>query len=113
MPEIKTKWNWGAFANPIWFAIANKSWLLLLNLVPVLNIFWIFYGGFNAEKWALQNPDNNYRDEEEFRKIMDGWNRAGLVMFVVSIIIAIFYIIMIVGVLGASFSNPGPVIQPY
>lgn len=100
MQKFNTKWNWGAFLNPIWFAIANKSWLLLLTLIPVFNLFWIFYGGFHAEQWALENSENNYRDEIEFRKIMDGWNIAGLVMFAIYAIMFMFYFMLI----GATFN---------
>lgn len=91
MNDFNTKWNWGAFVNPFWFAIANRSWLLFLNLIPLFNIFWLFYGAVNAEKWALKNETNEYRDEIEFRKVMDGWNRAGLIMFIASIILSILY----------------------
>ncbi len=92
--EIKTKWNWGAFALTMWFGIANRAYLgllILLTLVPWVG--WYFWDcmddrfGFNGEKWALENRDNKYRDEEEFRKVMDGWNRAGFVAFIIGIVL--------------------------
>lgn len=99
--EFITKWNWGAFMNPIWFAIANRSWLLFLNLIPIFNIFWVFYGALNAEAWALNEPNNEYRDDLEFRRVMDGWNRAGLIMFIVSAIFFILYFLMFASILSA------------
>ena len=99
--EIRTKWNWGAFMNPIWFAIANRSWLLFLNLIPIFNIFWVFYGALNAEAWALNEPNNEYRDDLEFRRVMDGWNRAGLIMFIVSAIFFLLYFFMFASVFSA------------
>ncbi|MCT0033762.1 hypothetical protein EFE21_13690, partial [Lactococcus lactis subsp. lactis] len=77
--EIKTKWNWGAFSFPMWFGIANRAYLgllILIGLIPwigwIFGIVWMIVFGFNGEKWALENRDNKYRDEEEFRKVMDG-----------------------------------------
>lgn len=99
--EFITKWNWGAFMNPIWFAIANRSWLLFLNLIPIFNIFWVFYGALNAEAWALNEPNNEYRDDLEFRRVMDGWNRAGLIMFIVSAIFFVLYFFMFASILSA------------
>lgn len=109
--EIRTKWNWGAFVNPIWFAIANRSWLLLLNLIPLFNIFWVFYGAFHAEMWALNEPKNEYRDELEFRRVMDGWNRAGFIFFFVTAAIAVLYFWMLTSIFSAIFNPVGP-LQP-
>jgi len=106
--EIRTKWNWGAFMNPIWFAIANRSWLLFLNLIPIFNIFWVFYGALNAETWALNEPKNEYRDELEFRRVMDGWNRAGLIMFIVSAVFFLLYFFMFASVFSAIFNSVDP-----
>lgn len=106
--EIRTKWNWGAFMNPIWFAIANRSWLLFLNLIPIFNIFWVFYGAIHAEEWALNEPKNEYRDEIEFRRVMDGWNRAGFVMFFVSIAIFVLYFFMFASFMASLFNSVDP-----
>lgn len=49
--EIKG-WNWGAFMfNFIW-GIGNKTYLPLLCLIPIFNIFWIFVVGFKGNTWA-------------------------------------------------------------
>ncbi|RZI49350.1 hypothetical protein [Lactococcus kimchii] len=91
--EIKTKWNWGAFSFTMWFGIAHRAYLgllILLGLIPwigwIFALVWMIIFGLNGEKWALENTANHYRDEEEFRKIMDGWNRAGLIAFIVGIV---------------------------
>lgn len=99
METSQTKWNWGAFLLPVWFAFANRSYLNLLALVPVLNIFWIFYGAFKGESWALNNPRNDYQTDREFRKVMDSWNRAGIAMLIFTIVILGLYLI-----LGASIA---------
>ena len=83
----QTKWNWGAFALTIAFASGNKAYLGLLGLVPFLNLFWVFVAGFKGEDWA--RDANTYGSEAEFRAVMDSWNRAGFVMFIISIIVAV------------------------
>ncbi|MCT4414480.1 hypothetical protein EFO43_01540 [Lactococcus cremoris] len=110
--EIKTKWNWGAFALTMWFGIANRAYLgllILLTLVPwvgwIFGIVWMIVFGFHGEKWALENRDNKYRDEEEFRKVMDGWNRAGFVAFIIGIVLFVIAILILIFILVFAFNN--------
>lgn len=91
--QAQTKWNWGAFFLPLWFAFANRSYLNLLVLIPVLNIFWVFYGAYKGESWARNNTDNDYRSEHEFRAIMDSWNRAGIAGLIFMIVGLVIYLI--------------------
>lgn len=107
--EIKPKWNWGAFSFPLFFGIAHRAYLgllILLAAVPwvglIFAIIWMIVFGFNGEKWALENPDNQYRDNEEFRKVMDGWNRSGFVGFIIGIVI--ISILIIIGVIFIVFA---------
>jgi hypothetical protein len=112
---IQSKWNWGGFALTLYFAIAHRAWLgllVLIGIIPILGqIFafvWAIISGLNAEKWALENPDNHYRDNEEFRKVMDGWNRAGLVAFIVmiaSIVISIIAFVIFFASLSAYYNQ--------
>lgn len=110
--EIKTKWNWGAFSFPMWFGIANRAYLgllILIGLIPwigwIFGIVWMIVFGFNGEKWALENRDNKYRDEEEFRKVMDGWNRAGFVAFIIGIVLVVIAILILIFVLVFAFNS--------
>lgn len=110
--KIATKWNWGAMALPVFFGIANRSYLGLLSLLVIVpgigwifGIAWAIVFGINGERWALQNPDNRYRDEEEFRKIMDGWNRAGLVAFIIGVAAVIFMLLFFIMLGAAIFSS--------
>jgi len=101
---FKTKFNWGAFAQTLLFSIGNKTYLGLLVLIPLVNLVWIFVMGFKGEEWALEH--NEYRDEEEFRKVMDTWNRAGFVMFIIAMAIFVIYLVILFLVIGvASFQN--------
>ncbi|APU70570.1 hypothetical protein LCR01_10080 [Companilactobacillus crustorum] len=86
--EIKG-WNWGAFIYNIFWGIGNKTYLPLLCLIPIFNIFWIFVVGFKGNTWAWQK--GNYKDIETFKAVQATWNRAGLVQFIVSIVILVLY----------------------
>lgn len=86
--EIKG-WNWGAFIYNIFWGIGNKTYLPLLCLIPIFNIFWIFVVGFKGNTWAWQK--GNYKDIETFKAVQATWNRAELVQFIVSIVILVLY----------------------
>lgn len=96
--EIK-KWNWGAFMYNIMWGIGNKCYLPLLCLVPILNIVWVFVCGFKGNEWAWQN--GNYSNPREFFLVQETWNRAGLVGFILALIIIVIYIVLIAVVLSA------------
>lgn len=110
--DIKPKWNWGAFAFPLFFGVAHKAYLgllILLGLIPwvgpIFALVWSIIFGFHGEKWALENPDNHYRDEEEFRKIMQGWNRAGIIGFILMCVAVVLSILFFIFVIALLFNN--------
>lgn len=103
--KFGTKWNWGAFVNPIGFGVGNRAYLCLLALVPILNIVWIFIAGAKGESWALANSENVYRDEEEFRKIMDTWKRGGLVQFIILAVVIVAEIVIFTVALSAAITS--------
>ncbi|MCT0016603.1 ribonuclease G [Lactococcus lactis subsp. lactis] len=94
--KFDTRWNWGAFIDPFGFGIGNRAYLCLFVLIPIFNIIWIFVSGAKAESWALNNSTNTYRDEEEFRNVMDSWKRAGFVNFLIFVVIFVLYILLAV-----------------
>ena len=87
--EIKG-WNWGAFAFNVWWGIGNKTYLPLLCLIPLFNIIWAFVCGFKGNEWAWNNSDHN--DIEGFKKTQKTWNLAGLVYFLVNVVLSLFVI---------------------
>lgn len=110
---IKAKWNWGAFAFPLFFGVGHRAYLGLLILLgmipwigPIFALVWSIVFGFHGEKWALENRDNHYRDEEEFRKIMDSWNRAGLIGFIVMIAGVLLFILLVIIMLTFVVNSP-------
>ncbi|MFC4653167.1 hypothetical protein ACFO26_09655 [Lactococcus nasutitermitis] len=109
---FKTKWNWGAFSMPLVFGIAHRSYLgllVLLGMVPfigwIFGFVWMIVFGINAEKWTLNNLDNHYRDEEEFRKIMDTWNLAGIVVFIIGVVIAVLSIFLFIFIIVSAVNS--------
>lgn len=91
VPAGVRSWNWGAFMFNLFWGIGNRSYLPLLCLIPGFNIFWMFVCGFKGNEWAWRN--GNYRDLQQFKAVQATWNRAGLIYFIITII-------MIVGMAG-------------
>lgn len=92
--ELKT-WNWGAFMFNILWGIGNKSYLPLLCFIPIFNIIWIFVCGAKGNEWAWKN--GNYSSVDEFKKVQATWNRAGFASFILSIVVVVFYFVLIAG----------------
>ncbi|MDR0880151.1 MAG: ribonuclease G [Clostridioides sp.] len=98
--EVKG-WNWGAFMYSIVWGIGNKCYLPLLCLIPIFNIVWVFVCGAKGNEWAYRNSE---LDAETFMAIQETWNRAGLVMFMISLAVVVLWIIIFI--LGmSSLSN--------
>ncbi len=89
VPQTVKGWNWGAFMYSIFWGIGNKTYLPLLTLIPIFNIVWVFVVGFKGNEWAWQKGD--YQDVETFKAVQATWNRAGLVQFIVAIVIFVLY----------------------
>ncbi|UQB62641.1 ribonuclease G (plasmid) [Lactiplantibacillus plantarum] len=89
VPQAVKGWNWGAFMYSIFWGIGNKTYLPLLTLIPIFNIVWVFVVGFKGNEWAWQKGD--YQDVETFKAVQATWNRAGLVQFIVAIVIFVLY----------------------
>lgn len=100
--EIKG-WNWGAFSYSWIWGIGNKSYLPLLNLIPIFNIVWIFITGFKGNEWAWQKGD--YKDVEKFQKVQSTWNRAGIVAFILRIVLIGLYAFLCIQLLTSIISN--------
>lgn len=90
-PEIK-KWNWGAFMLNIVWGIGNKAYLTLLCFIPLFNLVWFFVCGAKGNEWAWKK--GNYSSAEEFLKVQETWNRAGLFQFLIVVAGLLFGIII-------------------
>ncbi|MCW0953407.1 hypothetical protein OIT44_04885 [Weissella ceti] len=94
VPEEVKGWNWGAFMYSILWGFGNKSYLPLLMLIPVFNIFWMFVVGIKGNEWAWKNGD--YTDVATFKAVQATWNRAGFVMFMIVVVSVLFTVGLIV-----------------
>lgn len=83
-PEVEAMgWSWGGFGlNWIW-AIANKTWIGLLALIPCVNLFIAIWLGISGHKLAWQN--RRFDSLGQFQETMKAWNLWGLIIFLVSI----------------------------
>ena len=77
----------GAFVLTVPFGIGNGVYLSLLSLIPIFGFFWSFVCGAKGYEWA-QNA-KTYASVESFNEVMESWDRAGKVLFVVEIFMAI------------------------
>jgi len=61
--------NWGAFLNPFWWSIFNRTYigLLVLAIGPIFSFVLLFKGN----EWAWQN--RRFESEEEFTRIQRSW----------------------------------------
>ena len=116
--EKAIRWNWGAFSNPVVFGVANRTYKTILAFLPCLIpcltvILWIYNiiplyvflaslpllfawnvsCGLFAERWVWAT--GQYEDGATFRAVMDTWNRAGLLKFVVGIIYTVLFAVTV------------------
>jgi len=87
--EPEFHWNWGAFMFSWIFGFANRAWLCFLCFVPLLNIVWVFVSGAKGEKWAWES--GTFEDERSFRATMKSWSRAGLLIFIITVVVVVLY----------------------
>lgn len=81
-PELD-RWNWGAFfLNWIW-GVGNSTWIALLALLPVVNIFMMIVLGLRGSRWAWRK--RAWRSVDHFRRSQRAWAIAGLAVWVISI----------------------------
>ncbi len=108
MPQELKKWSWGAFSFTVWWGIGHKAYLSLLVLVPFFSLIWMIVCGVKGHEWAWKA--GNYIDANHFNAVMEPWNRAGKIAFIVGIIYFAFmilffiiYMFIIAAAVGSSF----------
>lgn len=100
--EIK-KWNWGAFTFNAFWGIGNYSYLPLLCFIPIFNLVWMFVCGFKGNEWAWKS--GKFSNAEDFLATQATWNRAGLVSFIIGLVIFVLYGILFAFTLAGNLSN--------
>lgn len=100
--EIK-KWNWGAFTFNAFWGIGNYNYLPLLCLIPIFNLVWMFVCGFKGNEWAWKS--GKFSNVEDFLATQATWNRAGLVSFIIGLVIFVLYAILFGLALASNLSS--------
>ena len=87
VPEEVKGWNWGAFVLTWIWGICNKVWIALLVFIPVpiFGLVWAIVLGVKGNEWAWRNK--KWDNIEHFKSTQGKWNTAGIIVFVVSIVI--------------------------
>lgn len=92
VPEAVKGWNWGAFVLTWIWGACNSVWLSFLVFIPYFGFVWCFVLGAKGSEWAWRHK--KWNSIEHFRSTQEKWNAAGIVLFIVSIIIIVIAIAM-------------------
>jgi serine/threonine protein kinase len=99
--EIAHGWNWGAFTLPLFWSIANRTWIGLLCLASflcpmggiILSLIIGLVLGAYGNQWAWQN--RQWESVEHFRQTQRVWATWGLSCFVAGIILGILVLFLV------------------
>jgi hypothetical protein len=107
LPEELKGYNWGALLLSWIWGIGNKTYITLLSFLVAfipfigclaalgMNIWF----GFKGNEWAWQNK--HFESIEHFKSNQKKWTIAGIIVTIVSIIVWIFFA-MIIGAAAVS-----------
>lgn len=103
-PSILDTWNWGAFAlSWIWGVCNGIYWPLLmivLNFIPYIGVLCSLsictYLGFKGNNMAWTNAKQKGTTVYSFERSQATWNIVGLILFAISILLAVIYVLYIV-----------------
>ncbi len=107
LPEELKGYNWGALLLSWIWGIGNKAYITLLSFlvafIPFIGGFAALgmniWFGFKGNEWAWQNK--HFESVEHFKSNQKKWTIAGIIVMIVSIIVWIFFA-MIIGAVAAS-----------
>ncbi|TAK93162.1 MAG: hypothetical protein EPO09_13530 [Aquabacterium sp.] len=86
-PGIKG-WSWGAFFLNFFWAIPNRTWIGLLTAIPIIGFPMPLILGFKGREWAWRN--RQWDSVEHFNRVQRQWTVAGVIFYVVAIVIIAF-----------------------
>lgn len=101
-PSILNKWNWGAFClSWIWGICNGIYWPLILivcNFLPFIGILCSLgicvYLGLNGNDMAWTRAKQKGTSVYSFERRQEKWNKVGLVLFLVSLVLGVFGVLM-------------------
>jgi hypothetical protein len=106
VPQEIKKWSWGAFLlNWIW-GIGNSVWIALISLIPIplIGLIMMFVLGAKGNEWAWQSK--KWESIERFQKTQRAWAIAGVIIFCISIAMAIMIGIISIVIGGINIRLP-------
>ena len=113
---LSTGWNFGALSLGLYFAVGTRTYKTLIPSILLMSSWIPFLGllasiaalivaiicGKKAEKWAWES--GRYSDAGEFRAVMDSWNRAGIVSFIIGCV-SLLALAIWIAFIGFSLGN--------
>lgn len=86
IPNELRGWNWGAFLLSWVWGIGNHVWFALFALVPGLGLIVNVLLGMKGNQWAWQS--RKWESVEHLKRAQKAWARAGVVLIVVTFVLA-------------------------
>lgn len=101
VPDEIKGWNWGAFfLNWIW-SIGNSVWIGLLALISPITLIVAIVLGIKGNEWAWQK--HKFQSVEQFKQVQKSWSIAGLILFIIGVVMTVIYFIFFSAVFFSTF----------
>jgi len=96
VPEAVKGWNWGGFALTWIWGVCNKVWISLLVFIPfpLFGLAWAIVLGVKGNEWAWRSK--KWDSIEQFKSTQGKWNTAGIVLFVIYIVVVVTLVVTFV-----------------
>lgn len=86
------KWNWGAFFLTWIWGLGNRVYIALLVFIPGINIIMLGVLGMNGNLWAWRA--RRWESIEKFKRSQRKWAIAGLILWLMPLILIIVSFVM-------------------
>jgi len=107
MPKELDTWNWGAFLLTWIWGIGNQVWLALLALIPIgiVQLGVMIYLGIKGNELAWKA--RKYASVTEFKEIQRKWAIAGLIVFIIQMVVIAIIIALLFSLIIAATKESG------
>lgn len=94
VPENLNKFSWGGFILGWIWGVCNGVYWSLLQFIPFVNLIVTILLGVKGRKSAWESSSKKWSSPEEFERIQHSWDKAGLILFIISIVLTFIYLIV-------------------
>jgi len=93
VPQELKGWNFGPFALTWIWGVCNNVWISLLIFIPfpLFTLVWAIVLASKGNEWAWQYK--RWDSIDHFNRTQGKWNTAGIVVFVISIVIIVLALV--------------------